>query len=485
MSIYDYRWSAPHQNDRAEKNLIIFIKKYLAKYNPYYKELFELKQIDVTKFKSSEDIQSIPITNKQDHVSDPLKFIMKPYMPDWWECNFPTEPLTNLDLFKYRLRTLNKTYFREIFSKDGMTNDEKLIAEASIDWLPAHFHNTGSSTDPMLIAYSQRDLQKNIPEISAHMFLMGFKPNWEVFNLMPASPSINFFQSVWMPLTIGGGTFFSCGEEVTPISTQINLANKITFEVFIGTPSYVTYWLTKAIEELNKGYINSISSIKKCILAGEPLTDEYKKQIKGLFETLGSQPELIENYANNRTKVSFVECQEGAGIHLNPRYFFWEVLDQKTNQVVEEGKSGYLCFSHIDWRGTTFLRYNTGDLIQGLEWKKCEKCGLIMPIIKGPIVRAQDEFIKIKRKSISKTSLNDCIRSTKGVNLYQIIISSNKIDIFVNISEDQKESSTKEIFGKITALTGISPTVVLESKEEINTRIFSRGILKAELIIEK
>jgi len=35
-----------------------------------------------------------------------------------------------------------------------------------------------------------------------------------------------------------------------------------------------------------------------------------------------------------------------------------------------------------------FIRYNTGDLIDGLVWETCDACGLTFPKIKGSIKRS-------------------------------------------------------------------------------------------------
>ncbi|HUU79388.1 MAG TPA: hypothetical protein VMX55_13665 [candidate division Zixibacteria bacterium] len=483
MSGYNYRWEKEFQREKAEENLKKFIKKYVAKYSPFYKKWFDENSIIPANIKNISDIQKIPSITKEHHIKDPSSFIMLPYMPEWWECINETEHLSQFDIFKYWLKSLNKLYLREVFGKEPLTYKERIIIEAVNDWLPAHFHNTGSSSEPLLITYTKRDLSKNIPEIAAQIYTTGFKSNWEVFNLIPASPTINFFQSVWTPLTVGGGTFFSCGEEMTTIDSQISLANKITFEVFLGTPSYITYWLTKAKEKLEQKKISEIKSIKLCILAGEFLSKEHKIQIKSLFESIGSSPQIIESYSNNRAKVSFIECSENSGIHLNPRYFNWEILNPKTLEPCED--EGYLCFSHIDWRGTVFLRFNTGDLIQGLEWKTCEHCGLTLPTIKGPIVRSQDDYFTLKKRKISKFTLENSIKSILGIRLFQLIISTNKIVVYADLDEKKKEKIIQELSEKIENITGIIPTIIVESLDTIREKLFSRGILKAEYIIIK
>ncbi len=387
LTSYNYLWSIAKQKRKSENRLTAYLSRVIARYSPFYREWFEKHNINPHKIETIEEFQKIPPITKREHMENPKAFTLNPNQPDWWECDFDTEPITNFQSFKYWIKSLNKTYLRSIFGKEQTGEEERIIMEAANEWLPIHFHSTRGSADPALIAYTKRDLQINVPEIIAHLYMTGFKANWEVFNVMPASPSITFFQSVWAPLFVGGGTFFTCGEEQTAIEQQLKIANNITFEAFLGTPSYTIAWLKAANSKLKKKEINKISSFKLCLLTGESLTPKNKKEIKSLFDKLGSSPSIIESYSSNRTKVSFYECDEGTGIHLNPRYFYWEVLDTKTLEPVEEGEKGYLCFSHIDWRGTAFIRFNTGDIVEGLVWESCDKCGLTFPKIYGSIIR--------------------------------------------------------------------------------------------------
>ncbi|NHJ46212.1 MAG: AMP-binding protein [Asgard group archaeon] len=385
MTAYNYHWSEATQKKKAEKRLFNYIENVITKYSPFYREYFEKHKIDPNSFDFIDDFLKIPPITKKDHMKNPASFILLPYQPNWWECNFTTEKLPGIKTFTYWLKSLNKKYLRSVFGKERVVEDERVAMEAVNEWLPIHFHTTKGSADPALIAFTKRDLSKNVPEIIAQLYLTGFKANWEVFNTLPIAPSINSFQSVWTPLTVGGGTFFTGGEEFTPIQKQLDLVSSITFEVFLGTPSYTKKWLETAIEKLPKK--KSISSFKLCLLTGEPMTVEKRTEIKALFDKLGSTPKIINSYSNNRMKATFFECSEGSDIHLNPRYFYWEVLGIKSNEPVEDGEPGYLCFSHIDWRGTAFLRYNTGDLVEGIKWERCKDCGLVFPKIIGTIKR--------------------------------------------------------------------------------------------------
>jgi len=384
---YNYYWNIKKQKGKAEDRLFSYIRNVIGKYSPFYRNHFKKHNIDYKAIDTIKEFQAIPPITKKEHMKEPKAFILTPNEPDWWECTSETDPLPGIKTFKYWLKSLNKTYLREVFSKETFTEDDRIIMEAVNEWLPIQFLSTKGSENPALIAFTKRDIIQNISEITSHLFMTGFKPNWEMFNTYLASPNIAFFQSAWSPLFVGGGTYFTYGDEQTSIEKQLKLVSSITFEVFLGTPSYTKTWLEAAIAKLKKSQLSKISSFKLCLLSGEPVTPTLKSEIKDLFSKLGSSPSIIESYSNNRAKVSFHECSENSGIHLDPRYFYWEVLDSKSLEPVNEGEKGYLCFSHIDWRGTAFIRYNTGDLIDGITWERCEHCGLTFPKIKGHIQR--------------------------------------------------------------------------------------------------
>ena len=63
-------------------------------------------------------------------MQDPVKFILQPYEPDWWECRYETDPLPRIRSFSYWLKSLNKTSMRAIFNKEPVNEDERIVIEA-------------------------------------------------------------------------------------------------------------------------------------------------------------------------------------------------------------------------------------------------------------------------------------------------------------------------------------------------------------------
>ena len=198
----------------------------------------------------------------------------------------------------------------------------------------------------------------------------------------------------------------------------------LPFDMYIAIPSYMTYWLKTAIAMIEGGMAMKPEPVKYAVLAAEPLSEEYRDKLKGQFEQIGSpEVKIIEGYGSTELKAAFFECDERTNLHLNPEFYFWEVLDPETREPVKWGEPGVLCFSHIDWRGTVLLRYWMGDLIQGgVAWGKCPKCGLTMPILRPPIGRAERDFTKIKGARVPLMNFQNAIRRVEGVESLQVIV---------------------------------------------------------------
>src|SRR5262249_16940922 len=147
--------------------------------------------------------------------------------------------------------------------------------------------------------------------------------------------------------------------------------------------------------------------------------------IHELVRKLGGHPnfQICETYGSTELKWAGFECRENAGLHLNPKFYFWECLDPVTKKPVKEGEPGVLVFSHIGWRGTVFTRYWTGDIVQGGHTTQpCEHCGYRFFRVRGPIARVDKDFTKIKGVQVALQQLVSVARDTEGVRNLQVIL---------------------------------------------------------------
>jgi phenylacetate-coenzyme A ligase PaaK-like adenylate-forming protein len=318
-----------------------------------------------------------------------------------------------------------------------------------------------------------------------------------LLNLFPGAPHLAFFQPVITKFVVGGCMLDTFGARVIPTERQLELAARIEFKAVVAIPSYLVHWLKTGIKRIEKGEIDKITSFRYAVVAGEPVSPAYKDHIRSLFAQLGSENvKIIEGYGSTEIKVAFYECAEGSRIHLHPKYFLWEMLDPKTLEPVGEEEKGILCFSHIDWRGTVFLRYYTGDLIEGgLTWERCPNCGLMWPRLLPPICRADKDFLKIKGTSVNLINLQSAVRDVEGVSTFQIVLtkmdiadpySRDKLVIHVAVKEGaDKKDVVDAIRVNVRKATEITPNeIIVKDAKEIERALFARTGLKADWFVD-
>jgi phenylacetate-coenzyme A ligase PaaK-like adenylate-forming protein len=197
-------------------------------------------------------------------------------------------------------------------------------------------------------------------------------------------------------------------------------------------------------------------------------------------------------------KWAFYECSEGAGIHLNPRFYYWELLHPETRQPVGPGEPGVLVFSHIGWRGTVFIRYWTGDLIKGgMRWDRCEHCGYTFPRIFPPICRADKDFTKLKGARVDLSLMIETIRDTPGVRRFQIALESEtgqgefSRDVLTVHVVEEPDAARKQVEEgvrqRLKSVIEVSPDrIVFEDDEvEFERRLFAANGVKADYLVER
>ena len=491
-----YEWTPEEQREYALAKLFKYIKDYVYPNHPYYRKLFKDNKINPDKLNSYDDLRRIPITTKEDTLADQKAFILQPKLPD---TTYDVEKLGKGQELKYVWQTLNTRYLRDIYGKPRPFMD-RVKQTAAAEWNPIHFHVSGGTTGvPSMATYTSYDIDRVIPHIGGMMYLFGWEPTMRALNMFPALPHLAFFQVVFSEFKVdhGAAIFHTCGGKAIPTERQIIIAGLMPFDMYIAIPSYMTYWL-KTAAEMIEGGLPKPAPVKYAVLAAEPLSDEFRDKLKYQFEMIGSPGvKIIEGYGATELRAAFFECDEKSQIHLNPEFYFWEILDPETREPVEWGEPGVLCFSQIDWRGTVFLRYWMGDLIGGgIVWKKCEKCGMTLPILRPPIGRAARDFTKIKGARVPLMNFQNAIRRVDGVDSFQVIVTKedetdiagrDRVIVYICIKEGVDVEVVKaEITKQIKIDTEISPDEInIEEPEKIEERLFERTGLKADWVVDQ
>jgi phenylacetate-coenzyme A ligase PaaK-like adenylate-forming protein len=509
MNYYDLEPGA--QQTRSLSRLLCYLREDVARYHPYLRRLYRERGIDLARVRSADDFTALPLIRKEEIRDHPRLFVLQPRspgappLPDGYD----TEPLRPRSIASYVLRAALNLPRDHSLDVQQRTFRDRVKRRGQMEWFPIHYHaSTGSTGEPTPVMFTRQDLQQIVREM-AHLAIQHKNPapdyvayEWtdRWMSLMPGAPHVAFYSAVMAKLLVGAAGFETFGGAVIPTDRQIELFAKGGFTTLIGIPSYTTYWLRRAAVLQHEGKVGTFPALRRLILGAEPISDAFRQHIKELALRAGAHPlvKVMQSYGMTEFKWVFYECIDGSGIHLNPKYYYWELLDPETRRPVPPGEPGVLVFSHVGWRGTALIRYWTGDLIKGgMHWDRCRRCGYTFPRIYPPIARADKDFTKIKGARVDLSLLIETVRDTPGVRRFQIVLDSEAPDdpfsrdvVAVHVVGEPgacRNELDSTIRARVKQATEVTPDrVVFEEQEaEFEKRLFARNGVKADYCVER
>ena len=505
-SFYDLE---PARQQRASlRRLFTYLRGTIEPFHPFLRRLYRQSGIDLAKLRTADDLRRLPIVGKSQLREDAQAFVLRPAFPGVDPlAGYETEPAPRSMLARYAMQAALNVPRDFTQPLRRPTFRERIQRRAQLEWLPIHFHaSSGSTGHPTPAVYTHYDLNHVVRRLAAVLILPKRRDPDGLYydlaergmSLFPGAPHLAFFSTVLAKQTVGTSSFETCGGQVIPTDRQIALFAGGGFTSLLSVPSYLTYWLRRARTLQDQGQMGGLSGLRHIVLGAEPINESLRETIRELALAAGARRvKVYETFGMTEMKWWFGECDEGSGLHLNPRYYYWELLDPRTREPVPEGEPGVLVFSHIDWRGTAVVRYWTGDLVKGgMFWNRCRFCGYTFPRIYGPICRAEKDFTKIKGTLVDLTVLVDTVRRTPGVRLFQITLSSEPpqreagrdclaIEACCEPGTTLAEVE-RQLRERLKTTIDVSPDrLELQADEEsLRQRLFLRSPVKAEYVVE-
>jgi len=194
--------------------------------------------------------------------------------------------------------------------------------------------------------------------------------------------------------TVLGALLIPFGAGMT--SRQLEFFKTFKVTAFHAIPSFGLR-LAQVMEE--EGIKKEDLFLKYAILGAEGWAESTRKTIE---DRLG-----VKAYDNWGMTEAYgpgpsIECQEQNGLHIWSDYFYPEVIDPETGEILPYGEDGELVMTSLYKEAIPIFRYRTGD-ITALHKSECPcgRTGFIMDRIKGRM---------------------DDMKIIKGVNVYPSII---------------------------------------------------------------
>jgi len=184
----------------------------------------------------------------------------------------------------------------------------------------------------------------------------------------------------------------------TPTDMQIELIQELKPTIWAGMASYGLH-LANVAE--SKGIDLAASSVKKIIVAAEPLSPAKREKLERMWGA-----EVFDHFG--MTEGAFVAGEGGdhEGLHVWSDLFYLEVVDETTGIPVPEGEVGSLVLTPLfNNTVTPFLRWSSGDLVsvrsQGAGTGKWS----VFPVMKH--ARRTVGFFKVRGVNINHSELED------------------------------------------------------------------------------
>ncbi|MBN2652962.1 MAG: phenylacetate--CoA ligase [Spirochaetales bacterium] len=394
------------------------------------------------------------------------------YKKKFDDAGFKPEDLQSLeDVSKIPFTT--KYELRETYPYGLLAVDKKELVEIHM--------SSGTTGTPVVGAYTQHDINF-WGESMARTFAGG-----------GASSSDTIQNAYGYGLFTGGlGAHYGArtlGANAIPISAgntakQLQVMRDFQTDVICCTPSYSLYLAESAREE---GLDIKDLPLRIGFFGAEPWSEEMRQQIEaelkikaydiyGLTEIIGPG-------------VAF-ECEEQEGLHINEDFFYPEIINPETGEVLPEGEKGELVFTTITREGAPIIRYRTRDITY-LYRDKC-KCGRTTVKMHRLFGRSDDMLI-IRGVNVFPSQIEEILIQNEGTQPhYQIIVDRGEshldsIEVMVEVEESVFSDETKDLEKLRTKIS-----TEIKSKLGVNAKIrlvepksIQRSEGKAKRVIDK
>lgn len=225
--------------------------------------------------------------------------------------------------------------------------------------------SSGTTGKPVVAAYTRSDLAAWGSVMARSLEAAGVGPDDLVHN------------AYGYGLFTGGLGFHLGAEEmgcaVLPISggqtrRQVMMLTDLGATVLACTPSYALV-IGETAREMGID-LQRESRLRVGIFGAEPWSEAMRRAIE---ETLGLEAFDVYGLTEITGPGVAIECSEHQGLHLHEDYFYPEIIDPETGEVLPPGEKGELCLTVLSKEAMPLLRFRTRDLTR-LRFESCP-CG--------------------------------------------------------------------------------------------------------------
>lgn len=263
---------------------------------------------------------------------------------------------------------------------------------------------SGTTGTPTLYTLTRRDVAI-VNEMHARKYWRaGIRPG----HVMLQALSLSMFTG-GLPLSEG---IMHLGACVVPVGTEGGTRRVLQFigltspVALIATPSFGEYLIERSPEHVGKEAREL--GIRWFFCAGEPGggNPQTRKRLSQGFNA------KVFDHTGGGHAFHGISCDEPpeqySGMHfVSEDHCLLELVDPETKVPVEieDGATGEMVFSFLDWEGGPFMRYALGDVLEVFT----KPCGCGMPGIRFKIVGRADEMLIVKGVNVYPGAIKNAV----------------------------------------------------------------------------
>jgi phenylacetate-CoA ligase len=321
------------------------------------------------------------------------------YRKKWRECGFSPDKLNEMEDI-VRIPLLSKEEIRVSQVEDPPYGMMRMPGRAPINRVAM---TSGTTGDPVLIPFTAEDYFGVFCEGAVHcLWAAGVNKNDVVhaaFGFMPfigLAGTYDACEHLIGALVVPGGAWNSV--------VRLRMLQKFKVTVLLGTPTYLLHLAAVAAAE--EGIDTAKLGLRLVMTTGESGSSSVPNTGARLEKSYGCK---IHDFSGTQESnyISWT-CDEGTS-HLNEDLVYCEVLNPETYEPVPPGESGIMVISDLVQKTHPMIRYQTGDLIRGIDEGGHCACGRTLSRLKGYIGRV-DDVIKVKGVSVSVSGIENVLR---------------------------------------------------------------------------
>ncbi|MCQ2377929.1 MAG: phenylacetate--CoA ligase [Victivallaceae bacterium] len=339
--------------------------------------------------------------------------------------------------------------------------------------------SSGTTGKPIVVAYTQEDINVWIGVLR------------RAFNCCGLSRTDIIQNAYGYGLFTGGlGTHYGAealGATVVPAGggntkRQVMLIRDFGVTAVCCTPSYFIHMIEVAEKE---GMPLPEQKLRVGVFGAEPWSEEMRRYIQ---EKAGIEAFDIYGLSEIIGPGVGVECSEHAGLHIFEDYFYPEIIDPDTEEILPDGETGELVLTTLGKFAMPMIRYRTRDITRILPGE-CPG-GRTLRRIDRISSRSDDMFI-IRGVNVFPSQIESALLQVVGAPNYNIILyTENKVDnievdveVGVETFSDQireMEALRRRISASIESVIGLRVLVKLVGPRQIERsegkakRVFDR-----------